>query len=356
VILVSHDLAVISQVTDRIARDAGRPDRRAAGDAPISRAAGIIRTPKRCSRRRGLSPARVSRSVRDGRRDPRGPGGGAGIPGCGGRSQWRRPPPFRAVDGVSLTLHAGETIGLVGSPVSGKSSLLSRDPRARSATIRGGPAQGGEFLGWRPEDSYGVCAVPFRSCCRTRMGVFDPLWPVERLVAEPCHTLESPPGAAERRAKVAAVLEQVGLSAADARRHPHEFSGGQRQRIAIARALNIESRRDRIRRGRCRRSMCWCGRRSSKLLAELAQRSGARVPVRLARSQRRSVHRGSGVCDAARAQSWRKAPRNRCSDRRSTLILKALLAGHAADRGKTNMKFVFHIAVLSASISLAGAG
>jgi peptide/nickel transport system ATP-binding protein len=48
------------------------------------------------------------------------------------------------------------------------------------------------------------------------------------------------PGAAERQRKVATVLEQVGLSSADARRHPHEFSGGQRQRIAIARALITE--------------------------------------------------------------------------------------------------------------------
>ena len=71
-------------------------------------------------------------------------------------------------------------------------------------------------------------------------GSFDPLWPVERLIAEPYHLLEAPPGAAERRANVAAVLEQVGLSPGDAKRYPHEFSGGQRQRIAIARALILK--------------------------------------------------------------------------------------------------------------------
>jgi peptide/nickel transport system ATP-binding protein len=71
-------------------------------------------------------------------------------------------------------------------------------------------------------------------------GSFDPQWSVERLIAEPFYLLDSPPGAAERRRKVAAVLEQVGLSVADARRYPHEFSGGQRQRIAIARALITE--------------------------------------------------------------------------------------------------------------------
>jgi peptide/nickel transport system ATP-binding protein len=71
-------------------------------------------------------------------------------------------------------------------------------------------------------------------------GSFDPEWSVERLIAEPFYLLDAPPAAAERRRKVARVLEQVGLSASDARRYPHEFSGGQRQRIAIARALITE--------------------------------------------------------------------------------------------------------------------
>jgi peptide/nickel transport system ATP-binding protein len=71
-------------------------------------------------------------------------------------------------------------------------------------------------------------------------GSFDPEWSVERLIAEPFYLLDAPPAAAERRRKVATVLEQVGLSASDARRYPREFSGGQRQRIAIARALITE--------------------------------------------------------------------------------------------------------------------
>jgi peptide/nickel transport system ATP-binding protein len=71
-------------------------------------------------------------------------------------------------------------------------------------------------------------------------GSFDPRWPVERLIAEPFFLLDAPPLAAERRRAVAAMLEQVGLRASDARRFPHEFSGGERQRIAIARALITE--------------------------------------------------------------------------------------------------------------------
>lgn len=64
--------------------------------------------------------------------------------------------------------------------------------------------------------------------------------PYSRALLAPFHLLDVPPGAAARRRQVAAVLQQVGLSAADAPRRPHEFSGGQRQRIAIARALITE--------------------------------------------------------------------------------------------------------------------
>jgi peptide/nickel transport system ATP-binding protein len=63
---------------------------------------------------------------------------------------------------------------------------------------------------------------------------------VEQLIGEPFFLLNSPPSNMERRRKVARALEEVGLSAADARRRPREFSGGERQRIAIARALITE--------------------------------------------------------------------------------------------------------------------
>ena len=67
-------------------------------------------------------------------------------------------------------------------------------------------------------------------------GSLDPRQRVEKIVAEPLAALGGA-GRAERRARVAASLEAVGLKASDALKHPHEFSGGQRQRIAIARAL-----------------------------------------------------------------------------------------------------------------------
>src|SRR5580704_17475901 len=71
-------------------------------------------------------------------------------------------------------------------------------------------------------------------------GSVDPRWTVEQLIGESFFLLSTPPANAERRRRLAMVLVQVGLSAADARRVPREFSGGERQRIAIARALITE--------------------------------------------------------------------------------------------------------------------
>jgi peptide/nickel transport system ATP-binding protein len=237
VILVSHDLAVISQVTDRIAvmADGKIVEQLATCDLmrgphhPYTEAllAAARLTPKRASRG-GMASApvlEVRGLVREypGRR----------------RSLWRRPPSLRAVDGVSLTVHAGETIGLVGESGSGKSSLLRTIlalDRPQSGEIR----VLGERFSMASRGSLRRLRRSIQVVLQDPYGSFDPLWPVERLVAEPYHALEGPPGAAERRVNVAAALVQVGLSPGDARRYPHEFSGGQRQRIAIARALILK--------------------------------------------------------------------------------------------------------------------
>jgi peptide/nickel transport system ATP-binding protein len=155
------------------------------------------------------------------------------------RSLWHAAMPLRAVDGVSLSVHAGETVGLVGESGSGKSSLL----KVILALER---SQGGQvrLLGEEFSSAKGSNLRRLRRSIQAVFqdpyGSFDPKWTVERLIGEPFFLLNSPPPAAERRGKVANVLEQVGLSASDARRLPHEFSGGERQRIAIARALITE--------------------------------------------------------------------------------------------------------------------
>jgi peptide/nickel transport system ATP-binding protein len=155
------------------------------------------------------------------------------------RSLWHARTAFRAVDDVSLNLRAGENVGLVGESGSGKSSLL----RAILALDR---PQGGvvRLLGEPFSTATGARLRRLRRSIQLVFqdpyGSFDPQWSVERLISEPYYLMDTPPSAAEQRRRVAAVLDQVGLAAADGLRYPHEFSGGQRQRIAIARALITE--------------------------------------------------------------------------------------------------------------------
>ncbi|WP_347310853.1 ABC transporter ATP-binding protein [Defluviimonas sp. SAOS-178_SWC] len=143
-------------------------------------------------------------------------------------------PVLRAVDGVSLTIAKGESLGLVGESGCGKSTLtraiLGLDP-LQSGAIRldGGEVTAGHTM---PRALRARMQVVFQD----PYGSFNPRHLVGRLVAEPFHLTGTPPDA---EARVAAALEEVGLKAEDRRKYIHEFSGGQRQRIAIARALII---------------------------------------------------------------------------------------------------------------------
>ncbi|MBT8456865.1 MAG: ATP-binding cassette domain-containing protein, partial [Alphaproteobacteria bacterium] len=140
-------------------------------------------------------------------------------------------PRLRAVDGVNLTVHAGESVGLVGESGCGKSTLTR-------AILGLEPVQGGSIR----VGGDAVLAPHVPPEIRRRMqvvfqdpyGSFNPRHKVSRLVAEPFHLL---PDNGDRNERIDQALESVGLSPDDKHKYIHEFSGGQRQRIAIARAL-----------------------------------------------------------------------------------------------------------------------
>jgi peptide/nickel transport system ATP-binding protein len=142
----------------------------------------------------------------------------------------------RAVDGVSLSINAGETFAIVGESGCGKSTLarlLMRllAPTTGDVTFDGTDvtlAQGPALSAFR-RDAQFIFQDPFSS--------LNPRMSVGKLVGEPLEIHAPQLSAPLRRAKVAQLLQQVGLQPEHADRYPHEFSGGQRQRIGIARAL-----------------------------------------------------------------------------------------------------------------------
>ena len=144
----------------------------------------------------------------------------------------------RAVDGVSLTLRQGEILGLVGESGCGKSTLgrtiLQLLPASEGTVVLGGRSltalRGAELRSARA-DFQMIFQDPYASL-NPRMTVFDTL-------AEAIRAHHAVP-AGELPARVAALMEKVGLAPRYQRKYPHEFSGGQRQRIAIARALAVE--------------------------------------------------------------------------------------------------------------------
>ncbi len=148
----------------------------------------------------------------------------------------------RAVDDVSLDIHAGETLGLVGESGSGKSTLGRLILRLIEPTSGGIRFEGRDLLAAHGSemrrlrrDMQIIFQDPFAS--------LDPRFRVEEIVAEPLVIHGNPNGnrkaRAEIRPRVVELLRAVGLDESILRRFPHEFSGGQRQRIGIARALAL---------------------------------------------------------------------------------------------------------------------
>ena len=146
------------------------------------------------------------------------------------------PPRLRVLHGVSLSVDAGGSLGIVGESGCGKSTL------ARTVLALERPQAGRVTLGGN--DLFALSRSQLRRARRDLQAVFqdpygslDPRHRIGRIVAEPIASLQPESSRAERRERVQEALAAVGLPATAVQNYPHEFSGGQRQRIAIARAL-----------------------------------------------------------------------------------------------------------------------
>ncbi|WP_298721895.1 oligopeptide/dipeptide ABC transporter ATP-binding protein [uncultured Ferrovibrio sp.] len=145
------------------------------------------------------------------------------------------PPRIHAVNGVTLDIQAGESLGVVGESGCGKSTL-ARLVMALEPPDSGRMLFAGRDLNALTPAELRKARRDFQMVFQDPYGSLDPRLTVERIVAEPLDVLERL-SRSDRHLRIADALAAVGLREGDMRKYPHEFSGGQRQRIAIARAL-----------------------------------------------------------------------------------------------------------------------
>lgn len=144
---------------------------------------------------------------------------------------------LRAVDNVDFTINKGETLALVGESGSGKSTIAKMlvgllEPSAGTVTFAG------QVLRTDASEDMQLMRKRFQMIFQSPFASLNPRWKVSDIIAEPLTVLNLESDKLQIEKRVEELLVLVGLSAADAKKFPHEFSGGQRQRIAIARALS----------------------------------------------------------------------------------------------------------------------
>ena len=149
----------------------------------------------------------------------------------------RRGRVVKAVSNVTMSIRAGETFGLVGESVCGKTTLAHMIVGLEAATA-GRIAYDGVEVGTAGHRDRARLRRELQLMFQDPYSSLDPRMKVGSIIAEPLRAQHSG-GLTSRRARVLEVLDQVGLPSSAVDRYPHEFSGGQRQRIGLARSLAL---------------------------------------------------------------------------------------------------------------------
>ena len=145
----------------------------------------------------------------------------------------------KAVDGISFDVPRGKTVGLVGESGSGKTT--TGRAIARLVPITDGSVRYEERdLGTLSRRDFFAYRKKIQVIFQDPFGSLNPRMTIYSIIAEPLDIHFKDWSKSQKQARVADLLEQVGLSAEFMQRYPHQFSGGQRQRIGIARALAVE--------------------------------------------------------------------------------------------------------------------